>query len=155
MPVMEVAALVSGAVRAYNLVAAAVNKGREIQDTAAYLGQFFDAKEKILEAEQENKYGPKLLRGRSVEAQALEIQMAKHKMEQMENQLRELCLYTVGADFYNEMMATRRKIRQRRLEEAKNRALRKKMIIDGMLVVSLFMLLIGTIIVSVKLLAQR
>jgi hypothetical protein len=155
MPVMEVAALVSGAVRAYNLVAAAVNKGREIQDTAAYLGQFFDAKEKILEAEQENKYGPKLLRGRSVEAQALEIQMAKHKMEQMENQLRELCLYTVGADFYNEMMVTRRKIRRRRLEEAKNRALRKKMIIDGMLVVSLFMLLIGTIIVSVKLLAQR
>lgn len=155
MPVMEVAALVSGAVRAYNLVAAAVNKGKEIQDTAAYLGQFFDAKEKILEAEQENKYGPKLLRGRSVEAQALEIQMAKHKTEQMEKQLRELCLYTVGADFYNEMMVTRRKIRQRRLEEAKSRALRKKMIVDGMIVCSLFMLLIGTIVVSVKLLTQR
>ncbi len=151
MPVMEVAALVSGAVRAYNLVAAAVNKGKEIQDTAAYLGQFFDAKEKILEIEQENKYGPKFLRGSSIEAQALEIQMAKHKTEQMEKQLRELCLYTVGMDFYNEMMVERRKIRQRRLEQAKARAARKKLFVDGGIIVGLFASLIGVIIFGVNL----
>jgi hypothetical protein len=52
------------------------------------------------------------LRGSSVEAQALEIQMAKHKTQQMESQLREIIvLYGPGEAFYNEMMKTRRTIR--------------------------------------------
>jgi hypothetical protein len=90
MDPVTIAACISGASRAYNMVAKAVNAGREIEDTAQYIGKFFDSKEKILEIEKENQYGPKLLRGSSVEAQALEIQMAKHKTQQMESQLREI-----------------------------------------------------------------
>ena len=70
MDPLTITACISGATRAYNMVAKAVNAGREIEDTAQYIGKFFDSKEKILEIEKENQYGPKFLRGSSVEAAA-------------------------------------------------------------------------------------
>ena len=135
MDPVTISACIAGATRAYNLVAKAVNAGREIEDTAQYIGKFFDSKEKILEIEKENQYGPKFLRGSSVEAQALEIQMAKHKTQQMETQLREIIvLYGPGEAFYNEMMKTRRTIRQARLAAAEARAKQKRLLIDGALI---------------------
>lgn len=145
MDPVTVSACIAGASRAYNLVAKAVNAGREIEDTAQYLGKFFDSKEKILEIEKENKYGPKFLRGSSVEAQALEIQMAKHKTQQMESQLRELIVLTVGEPFYAEMMKTRRTIRAQRLAAAEARAKRKRLIIDGALILVMALATIGII----------
>ena len=135
MDPVTISACIAGASRAYNLVAKAVNAGREIEDTAQYLGKFFDSKEKILEIEKENQYGPKFLRGSSVESQALEIQMAKHKTQQMEKQLRELLVLTVGEEFYNEMMKTRRTIISHRLAAAEARAKKKRLIIDGGLII--------------------
>jgi len=135
MDPLTITACISGATRAYNMVAKCVNAGREIEDTAQYIGKFFDSKEKILEIEKENQYGPKFLRGSSVEAQALEIQMAKHKTQQMEAQLREvIVLYGPGEAFYNEMMKTRRTIRQQRLAAAEARAKQKRLLIDGALI---------------------
>ena len=152
MDPLTISACISGATKAYNLVAKAVNAGREIEDTASYIGKFFDHKERINEIEAEVQYGPKLFRGQSVEAQALEIQMAKKKTNDMETSLRELCYYTVGKDFYDEMMVERRKIRQQRLNAAKARAERKKLLIDGGIVFSLFLALIGVIVFSVNIL---
>lgn len=145
MDPVTISACIAGASRAYNLVAKAVNAGREIEDTAQYLGKFFDSKEKILEIEKENKHGPKFLRGSSVEAQALEIQMAKHKTQQMESQLRELIVLTVGEPFYAEMMKTRRTIRAQRLAAAEVRAKRKRLIIDGALILIMTLATIGII----------
>lgn len=135
MDPLTITACISGATRAYNMVAKCVNAGREIEDTAQYIGKFFDSKEKILEIEKENQYGPKFLRGSSVEAQALEIQMAKYKTQQMEAQLREIIvLYGPGEGFYNEMMKTRRIIRAARLAAAEARAKQKRLLIDGTLI---------------------
>ena len=145
MDPVTISACIAGASRAYNLVAKAVNAGREIEDTAQYLGKFFDSKEKILEIEKENQYGPKFLRGSSVESQALEIQMAKHKTQQMEKQLRELLVLTVGEDFYNEMMKTRRTIRSHRLAAAEARAKKKRLIIDGGLIILMTSVFLATI----------
>jgi hypothetical protein len=135
MDPLTITACISGASKAYNMITKAVNAGREIEDTAQYIGKFFDSKEKLLEIEKENQYGPKFLRGSSVEAQALEIQMAKHKTQQMEAKLREMIVvYGPGEAFYNEMMKTRRSIRRLRLEAAEARAKRKRLIIDGTLI---------------------
>jgi hypothetical protein len=57
--------------------------------------------------------------------------MAKHKTQQMESQLRELIVLTVGQEFYIEMMRTRASIRKQRLEAARAKAARKRLIIDG------------------------
>jgi len=53
----------------------------------------------------------------------------------MEKQLRELLVLTVGEDFYNEMMKTRRTIRSHRLAAAEARAKKKRLIIDGGLMI--------------------
>ncbi|MDB3890530.1 hypothetical protein N9350_01205 [Gammaproteobacteria bacterium] len=135
MDPLTITACISGASKAYNMITKAVNAGREIEDTAQYIGKFFDSKEKLLEIEKENQHGPKFMRGSSVEAQALEIQMAKHKTQQMEAKLREMIVvYGPGEAFYNEMMKTRRSIRRLRLEAAEARAKRKRLIIDGTLI---------------------
>ena len=151
MDAITIAACISGASRAYNMVAKAVNAGREIEDTVQYLGKFFDSKEKILEIEKENQHGPKFLRGASVESQALEIQMAKHKTQQMEKQLRELLVLTVGEEFYNEMMKTRRTIRSQRLAAAEARAKKKRLIIDGGLIVLMTVVTIGAVSAMIRL----
>ena len=154
MDPLTITACISGATRAYNMVAKCVNAGREIEDTAQYIGKFFDSKEKILEIEKENQYGPKFLRGSSVEAQALEIQMAKHKTQQMEAQLREvIVLYGPGEAFYNEMMKTRRSIRQQRLAAAEARAKQKRLLIDGALILLMTGATMGIVFWMVSLVA--
>jgi len=148
-----ITAALGAATKAYAMVKKCVEVGRDIEDTASYFTRFFDAKERISEAEIEIENGPKLFRGKSVEAEALEVQMAKHKTEKLEAELRELIMYTVGQDFYTEMMRNRTKIRQRRLEQARARAARKKMIIDGSIVVALVIATVGVVVFSIKLIA--
>ena len=152
MDPLTITACISGATRAYNMVTKAVNAGREIEDTAQYIGKFFDSKEKLLEIEKENQHGPKFLRGSSVEAQALEIQMAKHKTQQMEARLREIImLYGPGEAFYNEMMKTRRTIRQQRLAAAEARATNRRLLIDGGLIMLMAAFTMGIIFFMVNL----
>ena len=131
---IEVVAAVTAAGKAFNYINAAVNKGHEINDLAHKFGAFFDAKDKILEAEAgvENASAiSKLFAKDSVESAALQITMAKQKTQQMERQLREIIIYTVGQDVYVEMLRTRAAIRKQRLDAARARAARKRLIIDG------------------------
>lgn len=151
MPITELALCIGGATKAYKMVRACVEAGREIEDTASFFSSFFDKKERISEIEIQNKNGPKFLRGNSVEAQALEIQMAKHKTDQMEKELRELiCIYGPGEQFYKEMMQTRRRLRAERFARAKAEAQRKRFIIDGMLIAGAFIVSTGVIWLTVS-----
>ena len=131
---IEVIAALTAAGKAFNYINAAVNKGHEINDLAHKFGAFFDAKDKILEAEAsvENASAiSKLFAKDSVESAALQITMAKQKTQQMERQLREIIIYTVGQDVYVEMLRTRAAIRKQRLDAARARAARRRLIIDG------------------------
>jgi len=132
--VIEIIAAVSAAGKAFNYIQQAVNKGHEINDLAHKFGAFFDAKDKIAEAEAsvENASAmSKLFAKGSVESTALQITMAKQKTMQMEKQLREIIVMTVGEDVYIEMIRTRTSIRKQRLEAARAKAARKRLIIDG------------------------
>jgi hypothetical protein len=132
--VIEIIAAVSAAGKAFNYIQQAVAKGHEVQDLAHKFGAFFDAKDKISEAEAgvENASAmSKLFAKGSVESAALQITMAKQKTLQMERQLREIITYTVGQDVYIEMLRTRATIRKQRLDAARARAARKRLVIDG------------------------
>ena len=134
---IEIAAAVSMATSAYNGIKRAIEMGREAQDVAQAFGKFFDAKESIAEASIENKQGSKvkkLFSGTSVEAQALEITAAKHKTMQLEKELREFLLYSGQGQFYDDMMIERRRIRQARLAEAKRKAAKQALMIDGTII---------------------
>ena len=131
---IEIIAAVSAAGKAFNYIQQAVNKGHEVQDLAHKFGAFFDAKDKISEAEAgvENASAmSKLFTKGSVESAALQITMAKQKTLQMEKQLREIIVMTVGEGVYIEMIRTRTVIRKQRLEAARAKAARKRLIIDG------------------------
>jgi len=132
--VIEIIAAVSAASKAFNYINAAVNKGHEVQDLVHKFSAFFDAKDKVSELEasiQNASTISKLFDKGSVESAALEITMAKQKTLQMERHLREIMVYTVGEDVWIDMMRTRSHIRKQRLDIARARAARKRMIIDG------------------------
>ena len=131
---IEIIAAVSAAGKAFNYIQQAIAKGHEVQDLAHKFGAFFDAKDKISEAEAgvENASAmSKLFAKGSVESAALQITMAKQKTLQMEKQLREIIVMTVGEGVYIEMIRTRTVIRKQRLEAARAKAARKRLIIDG------------------------
>ena len=151
MEPVTITALLGVAAKSYNMVKKAVEMGREASDMVEYFSAFYDKKDQLDVRKIQNQNGSKLFRGKSVEAEALELQMAEHKMQKMESELRELICWTVGNDFYLDMMRKRNQIRQRRLEQAKARAVRNKLFIDGGIVVGLFVWLIGVIIFGVNL----
>jgi hypothetical protein len=122
---VEIAAALSMAGSAYNMIKNGIEKGQEINDLYQGFSRFFDAKEELAEAAIANSnpsLTQKLFSGKSVEAQALEVTAARHKMLALEKELREFLIYTGQMDFYEDMMRERRKIRQQRLELAKRRA---------------------------------
>jgi hypothetical protein len=131
--VIEIAAAISMANAAFNTIKGAVEKGREIEDVAGYFGRFFDAKDAINEATESSRNQPvvkKLFSGSSVEAQALEVTAARHKINQLEKELREYLLWSGQGQFYEDMMIERRNIRQARAAQARRKAQNRKFWID-------------------------
>ena len=132
----------------------AVEVGREVEDVAGYFGKFFDARDQISEANEYGKNQPlvkKLFSGQSVEAQALEITVAKYKIASIEKELREFLIYSGQGQFYEDMMQERRSIRQARLMQAAKKAENMKMMIDVASIVAIAGLFGGTVYIFVLL----
>ena len=130
---VELAAALSMASAAFNGIKRAVDAGKEVEDVAGYFGRFFDAKDQVNEARQLAQNQPvvnKIFQGNSVEAQALEATAAKHKMEQLEKDLREYLIWSGQGAFYEDMMIERRRIKQARAAEARRKAENRKFWID-------------------------
>jgi len=149
---LEVAVAVSTAASAYRGIKEMVEAGREIQDCYGMFAKFFDAKESLTERQQfadNPSTVAKLLSGSSVEAQALEVTAAKHKVKLLETQLKEFLIYSGQSDFYEDMMRERRVIRQHRLRVARDKAIQQKQMVDAFMIVSIIALLgvlAGTVI---------
>jgi len=140
---IEVVAALSAANAAFNALKAGVDKGKELHDMAGTLSQFFEANEQISEANiesQEISKTAKLLAGKSIEQQALEITLAKKRAATLEKELREYLIYTGQGDFYRDMLKQRRILRQRKLEAARVAARRKSDATD---------IVVATIVVSI------
>ena len=130
---MEIAAAMSLASTAFNALKKGMEAGRELEDMMGYYGKWFEAKEALSENAIDSQNQPffkKMFSGNSVEAQALQITQAKHKIKQMEKELYEYLLYTGQQEFYNDMMRERRAIREARFREAQRKAERKKFWFD-------------------------
>jgi hypothetical protein len=145
---VEIAAALSMAGSAFKMLKGAIEQGREVQDMYAQFAQFFDAKEALAEADQHAKNPSmvsSLFGGSSVEAQALQVTAARHKIKQLEKELYEFLLYTGQQQFYEDMMKERRVIRQRRIEAAQAAARKKANIIDGIAILG-FLIFVGVLI---------
>ena len=131
---IEIARAMKAAHSSVQFITKAVNAGHDVMDLTDRIGAFFDAKEQIQEAEIASKnpsLAAKLLAGGSVESQALQITAAKYKLQEQEKQLREIIMYHGGGEsFYQDMLRNRRIIRERRMQLARKKAERKKMLLD-------------------------
>lgn len=154
---MEIAAAMSLASTAFNALKKGMETGREIEDMVDYFGKWFEAKDALSEQNINANNQPmlkKMFSGNSVEAQALQVTHAKHKIKQMEKELYEYLLYTGQQQFYNDMMAERRAIRQARIDEAVRRSERKRFWIDVTAVVLGLATVTGVIVGVISLIAS-
>ena len=138
LTMMEIAAAISLANSAFNALKKGMETGREIEDMVGYFGKWFEAKDALSEQNinvNNQSALKKMFSGNSVEAQALQVTHAKHKNKQMEKELYEYLLYSGQQEFYNDMMAERRAIRQARIDAAIKRSERKRFWIDTSAVV--------------------
>ena len=146
---MEIAAAISLASSAFNALKKGMEAGREIEDMMDYYGKWFEAKEALSENAVNSSNQPlvkKLFSGSSVEAQALQITQARHKIKQMEKELYEYLLYTGQQEFYNDMMRERRAIREQRMLEARRKAERKAFWIDLIIGGGAILIAVGIIV---------
>ena len=110
-----------------------MDAGKEAADLAQGFGKFFDAKDQIIRASQSSQHQPvvnKLFNGTSVESQALEVTAAKHKIAQLEKELREYLIWSGQGAFYDDMMGERRRIHSANVAAARKAAEDKKFMVD-------------------------
>jgi hypothetical protein len=153
---IEIATAISLASSAYGAIKKAMETGQEVEDMVGYFGKFFDAKDQLSEANMKASspsFVGKLFNSSSVEAQALEVTAARHKIMAIEKELREFLLYTGQVEFYEDMMKERRAIRLARAEAAKAAAERKAFWIDAAAVTAGLAVVIGIGIAFISIIA--
>ena len=133
---------------AFNMIKKAVEAGREIEDCVGYFGKFFQGVSDINKAEEEAKNPPlfrKLLSGGSVEEEAFQAVVHRQKVQQMENELRELITYRYGVETYREMIQMRRTIKEERERTVYKQQQRRKNLLWNGLALAIFSTGIGII----------
>ena len=133
---------------AFNMIKKAVQAGREIEDCVGYFGKFFQGVSDINKAEEEAKNPPlfrKLLSGGSVEEEAFQAVVHRQKVQQMENELRELITYRYGVEVYREMIQMRRTIKEERERTVYKQQQRRKNLLWNGLALAIFSTGIGII----------
>tara|TARA_B110000261_G_scaffold149455_1_gene176117 strand:- start:84 stop:563 length:480 start_codon:yes stop_codon:yes gene_type:complete len=117
------------ATKAFNTVKRMVAAGREIEDTLTQIGAWYGAVSDFNEAKRQAQNPPlfkRLVSKKSVEQEAMDIYVQQKKVNQQENELRTLLLYTYGTNGYQELVDLRRKIREQREQTIYAQARKRK-----------------------------
>lgn len=134
---MDPVTIITGATVAFNTVKKMIEAGREIEDVAGQLGQWFSAASDFYHLEEQTKNPPlfkKITHGKSVEQEALDLMIQKKKLKEQEDQLRELILWSYGQDAYVEMMQYRKDIRAERNKAVYRQQKIRRQIVDGFII---------------------
>lgn len=134
---MDPITIVTGATVAFNTVKKMIEAGREIEDVASQLGQWFSAVSDFYHLEEQTKNPPlfkKITHSKSVEQEALDLMIQKKKIKEQEDSLRELILWTYGDDAYRDMMSYRKAIREERERAVYKQQKARKKIIDSIII---------------------
>jgi len=120
---------VMAATKAFNMVKKMVAAGREIESTLTQIGAWYGAVSDFNEAKRQAQNPPlfkRLVSKKSVEQEAMDIYVQQKKVNQQENELRTLLLYTYGTGGYQELVDLRRKIREQREQTIYAQARKRK-----------------------------
>jgi len=145
--------IISGATVAFNTVKKMIEAGRELEDVAGQLGQWFTAASDFYNLEEQKKNPPlfkKITHGKSVEQEALDMLIHKKKLQEQESQLREMILYRYGQAEYSEMMQFRKQIREERDKVVYAQQRRKKQLLDGIIITLVIGISLGALIGAIN-----
>lgn len=113
------------------------------------MGKWFGAVSDVRKAQQNNKKPPlfkKLFQAGSVEEEALALLIHEKTIKEQEQELQTLLNWRYGFGTWKELIELRRKIKQERENTIYRQQQRVTAIIDGVLVVSLLILLTGVVV---------
>jgi hypothetical protein len=125
---------IATATAAFNTVKKMVSMGQDVEATLGQIGKWYGAISDLNEAERQAKNPPlfkKIVAGKSVEQEAMDVYAAKKKAESQEKELRELLMYTYGPNGYQELVDLRRRIKDQREKTIYAQARRRKQVFWG------------------------
>ncbi|HBT10590.1 MAG TPA: hypothetical protein DEB18_14475 [Leeuwenhoekiella sp.] len=150
---LEIMAAVSVCNSALNGFQKLCARGAELEQCVGHLSRWFEAASDLSARQKEQENPPfykKITAQGSIEAEALNITIAKKKMQEQETQLRELLIYRFGPDTYREMMQLRKDIRARREKQVYATRRRQKILMECLVGGTILGLGIGIIALCVS-----
>ena len=134
---------ISAAIAAFGAIKAGVSAGRELTSMAKELGKMWDSCEAV-NSEHQKKKNRQIL---SVNEEALTTFVNKQKAKDLEEELRELVMYSRGMDAWQELLKLRVDIKRERKEAlakaTRERAEKNEQILTAVAVVLIMALMVG------------
>ena len=128
------------ATKAYAMVKALVEAGREAHDVMGQIGQWYGAASDVLYAEKKAKNPnpfKKLVFSKSVEAEAVQLFALKKKMEAQQREILQLINLAYGAQGLAEFRALKKQVAQERKDAVYRQIEMRQQIAQGFLLVIL------------------
>lgn len=148
---LEVAAAISVASKAFSAIKSAVEMGREIESVAKQLAQWSEAVADIDKHDQLKKKKPSLFKslvpknGKSVQSQAMDIYTAKLAVQKQRDELRQLISYSQGINGWHEFLRTETEVRKERQATVHAELERRQRLKDLVMGLGLVVLAISTV----------
>ena len=114
------------AVTAFTAVKSGIKAGRELQDMVGELGKLWGGLDTARASHNQKRTKAMKNEFVSVEEEALKTFADKRKADEIEKELREFIIYTLGGEAWNELIDLRGKIRKQRQEEARAAELQRR-----------------------------
>ena len=146
---IEIGVAIAGAQAAYNFLKKGVQVGRDLQDMGQQLQQWANCMADIDQAEKMAEKPPwyKLLGG-GVQAQAMEVFLARKQAQRMRDELREIISHPaiLGPSHWQEFLRIEAEIRKQKREHEFRRMEIKQAIIEWAAGIFLFIVLMGGLV---------
>ncbi len=121
---------ITAAVAALGALKQGVKVGKELHDMAADIGKLWGGIDAARGAHTRKKKGQIL----SVEEEALQTFAAKRKADEIEKELREFIIYTLGGAAWSQLIEIRGQVRKQRAEAALAEKRKRRKAIEGTLI---------------------
>ena len=146
---IEISVAIAGAQAAYNFMKKGVQVGRDLQDMGQQLQQWANCMADIDQAEKMAEKPPwyKALGG-GVQAQAMEVFLARKQAQKMRDDLRELISHPaiLGPSHWQEFLRIEAEIRKQKREHDFRRMEIKQAIIEWVAGIALFLILLASLV---------
>ncbi len=123
---------ITAAVAAFTAVKKGIQVGKDLHDMAGDIGKLWGGIDAARGAHTKKKKGQII----SVEEEALQTFAAKRKADEIEKELREFIIYTLGGAAWTQLIEIRGQVRKQRAEAALEEQRKRRKALEGMLVVA-------------------